>query len=538
MSHRLFARSLVASVAVAAFVSFPVSQAPASQGGGPTPVFHPSPGLTANPHVPRSNFTAPDDETTTSGAVGGSIAPSAAATTATTAISGRVNVIAGHDVVQKATINSTSVSTCNPGKPTAQNETTIAVNPNNANNLVGGTNDYRLYEPSENRYDGSGGFYTSTDGGATWTVGLLPGLVRGNTSAPGSYESAGDPAIAAGPNNTFWYANLAFNRGDNANSVWVSRSTNGGSTWTSTPVLQTSAAGGATLFNDKEWVAADPTDSTGRTAYVTWTQFHTSTTGVTQSSPIVISKTTDGGAHWSTPMQVSPAIQDQGSQVQVGADGSVYVVFETFGYHGHDWVAWTKSTDGGQTFGSTYLPSQIADIASPLTGHQFRDNSFPMFAIDGAHQYVTWANNNTNNNADVVLIRSANNGDPTIGWTKATVSGGAGNQFFPDVSARNGKAALTWYSDANLTGDKYRARGTVSTDNGSTWETAATLSAPSDVPAGNNFGYPNCAPDFIGDYNAVAVGSDGVAHALWTDIHDNTTTPANTNQNPFTMKLQ
>src|SRR5436853_601605 len=88
-------------------------------------------------------------------------------------------------------------------------------------------------------------------GAATWIAGFLPGLVRANAIAPGPYEAAGDPSVAAGPNNVFWYANLAFNRTDNANSVAVSRSENGGATWSTSFVLQTSAADGGRVFNDK-----------------------------------------------------------------------------------------------------------------------------------------------------------------------------------------------------------------------------------------------------------------------------------------------
>src|SRR5579859_162873 len=77
-----------------------------------------------------------------------------------------------------------------------------------ARRLSPGANDYRLYEPSENRYDSSGGVYRSTDGGTTWSAGFLPGLVRADTAAPGPYESAGDPAVVAGPKGTFWYSNL------------------------------------------------------------------------------------------------------------------------------------------------------------------------------------------------------------------------------------------------------------------------------------------------------------------------------------------
>lgn len=68
-----------------------------------------------------------------------------------------VNVIGKNDVMQKKKIDGITVYTCNPGKQAPQNETAIAVNPNDANNLVAGVNDYRLYVPSENRYDSGGG---------------------------------------------------------------------------------------------------------------------------------------------------------------------------------------------------------------------------------------------------------------------------------------------------------------------------------------------------------------------------------------------
>src|SRR5579859_1583346 len=110
-----------------------------------------------------------------------------------------------------------------------------------ARRLSPGANDYRLYEPSENRYDSSGGVYRSTDGGTTWSAGFLPGLVRADTAAPGPYESAGDPAVVVGPKGTFWYSNIAFDRTDNANAVAASRSTNGGKTWTTHYVVQTPA---------------------------------------------------------------------------------------------------------------------------------------------------------------------------------------------------------------------------------------------------------------------------------------------------------
>jgi hypothetical protein len=446
--------------------------------------------------------------------------PSAAGPTA----GPNINVIGNHDVTQQATINGVSVNTCNPGKHTAQNETTIA---SSGSTLVAGANDYRLYEPSENRYDSSGGFYRSTNGGTTWSAGLLPGLVRADAAAPGPYESAGDPAVVSGPKGTFWYANIAFNRTDAANAVAVSRSTNGGKSWSTHFVVQTPANQGTGIFNDKEWIGADPSDPAGKTAYVTWTLFKGG------SSAIVLSKTTDGGLTWSAPHRVSDVFtNDQGSTVVVGKTGTVYVTFETF--HGStDSVAFAVSNDGGATF-TTKLIAPVSDIPSPLPGATFRDDSFPALALDGSTLQVVWSNWN-GANADVVYMRSA---DAGASWSSpVTIGGGAGDQFFPWIAARNGTVYASWFNRSS--GDSYTIAGAASTDGGAGWSSPVTLSTvTSDVQAGNAFGFPNCAFSFIGDYSGITVDSSGVGHSLWTDIRaDQFDPPGNADQDPFTATI-
>lgn len=477
-----------------------------------------------NTHFSESGF-APGGQTLTASAPTSATRYSIATASGAASVGSNANVIGNNDVVQQSTLNGTAVYTCNPGKATAQNETTIAAQ---GSTLVGGANDYRLYEPSENRYDGSGGFYLSSNGGKSWSSGFLPGLVRANATAPGPYESAGDPAVVAGPAGTFWYANLAFDRTDNANSVAVSRSTDGGKTWTTHYVVQTSAVQGTGLFNDKEWIAADPSDPSGNTAYVTWTRFQGS------SSAIVISKTTDGGITWTAPQQVSTLYtQDQGSTVVVDAAGRVYVTFETFS-GSHDSVAFAVSSNGGATF-TTTLIAPIDDIPSPLPNATWRTDSFPALALGGSTLHVVWSNWN-GTDADVVYMRST---DAGASWSKpVTIGGGAGDQFFPWIAAGGGKVYASWLSRSS--GDSYTAAGVASSTSGATWTAPATLSsATSDASAGNLFGYPNCAADFIGDYSGITVDSAGVGHALWTDIRTDRYDPSTggADQDPYTVTI-
>ena len=100
------------------------------------------------------------------------------------------------------------------GCSAAQNETTIASNPSNPRNLVAGANDYRVFNTREQRNDASGWAYTTFDGGRTWANVVAPHLTfQTGAKAPLSFmDSAGDPAIAFGPHNTVYYANLVFSR--------------------------------------------------------------------------------------------------------------------------------------------------------------------------------------------------------------------------------------------------------------------------------------------------------------------------------------
>ena len=87
------------------------------------------------------------------------------------------------------------------GCSSPQNETTIVVNPSNPQNLVGGANDYRVFNSRENRNDSSGWAYASFDGGATWTDVQLPHLTfqTGATGALSDMDSAGEPSLYLAP---------------------------------------------------------------------------------------------------------------------------------------------------------------------------------------------------------------------------------------------------------------------------------------------------------------------------------------------------
>jgi len=226
---------------------------------------------------------------------------------------------------------------------------------------------------------------------------------------------------------------------------------------------------------------------------------------------------------------------DQSSTVVVGPTGTVYVTFETFN-GSTDSVVFAVSTNGGASFTSRQIAT-INDIPSPLPGATFRDDSFPALAVDGSTLHVVWSNWN-GTDADVVYMRSTNGGAT---WSSpVTIGGGAGDQFFPWIAARNGTVDASWFNRAG-TDDTYTIAGAVSTDGGASWSSPVTLStATSQVLQGNLFGFPDCAASFIGDYNGIAVDSSGVGHPLWTDIRKDSFDPTTggPDQDPFTATIR
>src|SRR5438045_1593791 len=88
---------------------------------------------------------------------------------------------------------------------------------------------------------------TSTDSGATWTHGMLPGIT---VFQGGTFARVSDPSVAFdAKHNTWMITGLVIDANVNGAGVTVSRSTNGGTAWLN-PVI---AVGNDGQGYDKEW---------------------------------------------------------------------------------------------------------------------------------------------------------------------------------------------------------------------------------------------------------------------------------------------
>ena len=220
-----------------------------------------------------------------------------------------------------------------------QNETAIAVDPNNANRIVTGSNDYapRTWTcfvsgtPCSALGEAFSGTNYSNDGGATWCCTssdpahlgtLIPGI---NHLGGGQYDAAGDPSVAFDSNGHVYYAGLGFDRAAPPNTVAVNRGTFDGSgnlTW-SAPVFINQTTSPSTL-NDKEWIAVDQNASSPfrDRIYVTWTRFlFNAHNGAYTQSPIFFATSSDGGHTFSSPKSIAGnVLYGQGSRPVVGAE--------------------------------------------------------------------------------------------------------------------------------------------------------------------------------------------------------------------------
>src|SRR6266852_9734013 len=493
-----------------------------------------------------------------------------------------------------------------------QNETAIAVDPNNPNRVVAAANDYvtRTWTCTVNAIpcsalgDGYSGTYYSNNGGQTWccasmldgsSIGtLIPGV---NRLVGGQYDAGGDPSVAFDSRGHVFYAGLGFDRTAPPNTVAVNKGTfdaSGKLTWGPPTFINPTTS--PAILNDKEWIAADshPSSPFRDRVYVSWTRFIFSPAdgGTYVQSPIFFAFSTDGGETFSDPVSIVGNVHfDRGSRPVVGDDGTVYVFFEgstrlaTFSS-----TYMVKSTDGGISWSKPVAIAPLVDIIPPANA-VFRVNSLPAAAIspDG-DLFVVWSSEIKNAasayGVDSVCVNSipsdpsvvyanchaasffskstdfgvtwstpalilpgqdASNRtpigypvtQPTGGGTLNTPAARRVDTFFPAVaiSSPNGRIYMSAYaadvvSPWQLCQPRPKTQSVAQsrinclalgnyTHNARldyvvrdlTTEVTNTVSTH---PINSRYGFGG---GFIGDYTDIAVGSDDVFHALWTDTN-------------------
>jgi hypothetical protein len=451
------------------------------------------------------------------------------------------------------------------------NETTIAVNPTNAANIVAASHTYlyNLDKPSAvallRIFTEA---YVSKDGGQNWT----------NVHPPhGSYRFLTDPALAFDADGHLYWSNVASHdsvAGAFSDvSVIVERSDDGGITWTD-PV--TVAAGNGTIsnggsnaqFNDKDWIAVDRGTSRYRgSVYITWAR-QQYRRDVQTESPIYFVRSRDGGNTWTSGTEISgesPLCSGQGSSGPVtrcdqndagfsspivAPDGTIFVAFlnhQALGATLRDQVLLVSSTDGGDHWSA---PRQIVGLIhdgvgdyptnwrgdSTLSGCQFRIFAAGNLALSTAaantgQLYYVYAENFDPGATARTNIMATTSVDGGATWsTPALVNSSRYDQIFPWAAVGQDGKARVGYLDRARTGPRDQAcvyGYTLATANDLAATSFATkrldtgVSVASDARWFTNFSVTGTYQTrFIGDYTNIAMSPDGSVWASWTDMRD------------------
>ncbi|MBS1789304.1 MAG: exo-alpha-sialidase [Acidobacteria bacterium] len=364
--------------------------------------------------------------------------------------------------------------------------------------------------------------FFSTDSGTTW----------GQTSLPltGSDAFHSDPTVDWTSDGRGWSSTLGINSGGTTLAMRNYFSTDNGANWT----FEATPSGSQTSV-DKQMVWADhnPSSPFFNQMYAIWHN----------GAPAFVSRrTAGGGGTWSSPLQVSGAESTGtsiGGDIKTNSAGDVFAFWPTTGNRK---ILVSKSTNGGMSYGT---PVQIAttfdgfDIGVP----SFNGRRALIYTASAAYKtptknlvYTSWtdlsgesgctaaANEPGSNVAStcktrIWFSRSADGGATWATPVKLNNQAGLNDQFnqWLVVDETTGALGIMYYDTVADSGrKKVHVYYQGSFDDGVTWSaplqvtTAQTDETVAGADSGNQFG----------DYNGLS-GYAGIFFPSWTDRRNN-----------------
>ncbi len=368
-------------------------------------------------------------------------------------------------------------------------------------------------------YDGGAcatGFAISTNNGASWTTGLLPGITKWTTAeGTGPNDRATDASVAYDAAHNVWLISsltLLESGGVHGNSVVTSRSTDGGLTWSNPFTTVT----GADL--DKNWIVCDNTSTSPYYGHC-YTEWDNHGAG----NLLQMSTSTDGGQTWSAPATNNAGVI--GGQPVVTPNGTVIVPIDNANETA---VGAFTSTNGGASWSAV---TTIATISHHTVAGSLREGPLPSAEVDAAGTvYVAWSDCRFRRGCkanDIVLSHSLNaTGTSWSSVSRVPIDGTSSgiDHFIPGLAvnkATSGGSAqlgLTYYF--YMSGSSQLNVGFISSTNaGSTWSAPQTLASgmPSTWVATTSQGR------MVGDYISTSYGSDNLAHGVFATASAPTT---------------
>jgi hypothetical protein len=314
------------------------------------------------------------------------------------------------------------------------------------------------------------GFATSTNGGATWNSGFLPGITTFQDA--GTFTAASDASVAYDAAHGTWLVS-SLGIGSGPAKVLVSRSPDA-VTW-GNPIVVTTTGDA-----DKDWIACDNTSTSqfyGH-CYIEWDD-------VSSGDLIEMNASTDGGLTWRSPLNTANHATGLGGQPLVQPNGKVIVPI--LGLSGP--MLAFSSSDGGASWSSTVSVSSITDHteagglrSGPLASAEIDANG-TVYVVWGDCRFRTNCSSN-----DLILSTSADGVtwrkparipiDPTTSTVDHFIPGLAVD---PVTSGSSAHLTLTYYYYLVSNCGTVCQMGVAfvsSQDGGQTWSAAVELAGP------------------------------------------------------------
>jgi hypothetical protein len=350
----------------------------------------------------------------------------------------------------------------------------------------------------------------------------------GTSSGNGNWDRASDVWLSWGPDGVLYQAALVFDEATFSNALTVSRSYDGGSTWSTPTFVDDHPQADATYGDDKEAITADPYKR-GH-VYMVWDRYENTNPNTTY--PAYFSKSTNGGRTWSNATAIySKDAGTIGNQIVVLRNGTLLDFFVDTVVSGSQTtleLMVSRSNDQGATWSSNPTVVSTDDAVGtfdPTTSQYIRagDGLFSV-AIDRSSGalYATWQDSRFSvggPNDQVVLSRSTDRGmtwsaPQLVANTPATPYWEYNQSFTPTVDvSNNGTVAVTYYDFRNNVNtspftDNVDYWAQTSSNGGRTWNSTTRLTSSSfpasDAPAASGL--------MIGDYEALThVGNQFIA---------------------------
>jgi hypothetical protein len=394
----------------------------------------------------------------------------------------------------------------------AEVEPWLAVNPQDSDNLVG------VWQQDRFEMGGARGLLTgvSRDGGQSWrrTFPHFSRCAGGNARNGGDYERATEPWVTFSPGSTAYQIAVSFDVIDTPQAILVSRSKDGGGTWSEPITLLRDTD--PNVSDEGDSITADPVDH--GFVYAVWDRLDFNSPTLLIQGPIWFSRTTNGGALWESARKIyDPGLDAStiANQIAVLPNGDLVDLFVRFTNESkpptvNDLVVGViRSQDKGITWSQPIIVNTLQSIlvVDPKTQEPVRTgDAIPDIAVDRKTGtiYLVWqdARFSSGLRDGIALSKSTDGG---LTWSAPVqVNQAPRVQAFTaavDV-ASNGTIGVTYYDFRKDTNDpgvlltnywQIRSR-----DGGATWK-EIPLAGPFDMRTA-----PSAGGFFVGDHQGLS----------------------------------